>query len=125
MDKSLSCKSAPSVTQVAEAYHKVIKPESEFEISDVIFIRAKTGAGIVAKLLFNGKDEIVNENGNPISGDFLHVGLVNVDSSVWSEEEKIDERSTGQAPWYHGRPKGRGQAVLAPYLPSPDVLYNV
>ncbi len=33
------------------------------------------------------------------------------------------ERSTGQAPWYLGRPKGRGQAALAPYLPVLDAQY--
>lgn len=30
------------------------------------------------------------------------------------------ERSTGQAPWFHGRPKGRVQAALAPCLPVLD-----
>ncbi|MCC8417179.1 MAG: hypothetical protein LN588_01360 [Rickettsia endosymbiont of Bryobia graminum] len=38
---------------------------------------------------------------------------------------KESERSTGQAPWYLCRPKGRVQAALALYLPAPDVLYTV
>ena len=33
----------------------------------------------------------------------------------------FSERSTGQAPWHHSRPKGRVQAALAPHLLAPGV----
>lgn len=39
-----------------------------------------------------------------------------------SQSFLLDKHSTGQDPWYLGRPKGRGQAALAPCLPSLDVL---
>lgn len=44
---------------------------------------------IAVKLLFYGKDEIVNENGHPISAKHLHMTLINIDSSAISEKDKI------------------------------------
>ncbi len=80
---------SPILRQISEAYQKIISPEWKFKISDVIFIRGKTGNCIIAKVLFKGRDEIANEKGNPVSGGFLHVSLVNIDSSAVIEEEKI------------------------------------
>ncbi len=90
-DKTLSCGKAPTIEQVAKAYQKLIKPNWKFEISDVVFITSKTANVIIAKLLFNGRDEILNKEGKPVSGGFLHMTLLNIDSSVVSEKEKINQ----------------------------------
>jgi len=37
------------------------------------------------------------------------------------EQQLLSEHSTGQAPWYPSRPKGRVQAALAPHLLAPEV----
>lgn len=89
IDERLPRKGIPSVQQVAEAYQKIISPKWKFKISDVVFVRGKTGNCIIAKLLFEEKDEIVNEKGHPISGNFLHVTLANIHPSAMAEEEKL------------------------------------
>lgn len=93
IDKSLPYDHVPSVKQIAKTYQKIISPDWKFEISGVVFIRGNTGNLILAKLLFNGKEEIVNEKGQPVSGDFLHISLANVQPSVLfskEDEEKIN-----------------------------------
>lgn len=90
IDANVSYENAPTVEQVAKMYQKIIKPEWKFEISDVVFIRGKTGSGIIANLLYDGRDEIVNGDGHPVSGKFLHMTLAMVDESVVSEIEKIN-----------------------------------
>ena len=90
IDDNLSSDNAPTVKEVAQAYHKIINPDWEFEISDIIFIKGKTGSCIIAKLLHEGRDEIINKQGKPISGNFLHMSLVNVDPSIDFEDKKID-----------------------------------
>jgi hypothetical protein len=91
VDETLPRDHPPTVEQVANAYQKIISPDFRFEISHVEFVVGKTGAAVVAKLLLNGKDEIVNKYGRPVSGNFLHMTLVNVDSSVVHETEKIGQ----------------------------------
>jgi len=91
VDKSLSCTDAPTVEQVAAGYQKIIKPGWKFKISDVMFKVEKAGFTIFANLLFKDKDEILNESGNPVSGRFLHITLVNVDQSVVLDKLKIDQ----------------------------------
>lgn len=61
------------------------------EISDVVFWTSPISNVVVAKLLLNGKDEIINEQGNPVSGKSLHMTLLNLDSSVASQKEKIEQ----------------------------------
>lgn len=91
VDASLPQDHAPAVEQVADAYQKIIKPDWKFQISDVEFISGKTGSGIVAKLRLDGRDEILNKEGNPISGDFLHLSLVMIDLSAISETDAINQ----------------------------------
>lgn len=91
VEKTLSCVEAPSLEQVANTYQKIIKPEWRFEISNIVFWTSQISNVIVAKLLFNGRDEIVNEQGNPVSGGSLHMTLLNLDSSVTSDKEKIEQ----------------------------------
>jgi len=43
---------------------------------------------------------------------------------ISSKTLKVCERSTGQAPWYLGQPKGRVQAALAPCLPALGAQYT-
>jgi len=88
-DMSLPRDRAPTVEQVASAYQKLIKPDWKFQIVDVVFISGKTGSAIVAKLQLDGQDEISNNQGKPISGNFLHVSLAVIDASMTSEMEKI------------------------------------
>ncbi len=88
-DASLPQDRAPTVEQIANAYQKIIKPDWKFQVVDVVFISGKTGSGIVAKLQLDGQDEISNNQGNPISGSFLHVSLAMIDASMTSEMEKI------------------------------------
>lgn len=90
VNQNLPADQVPSVEQIAQTYQKLIKPDWKFEISDVQFVVGKTGSVIIAKLLHEGKDEIVNESGNPVSGNFLHLTLVNIDLSLASETEKIN-----------------------------------
>jgi hypothetical protein len=90
-DKTFSCKVAPTLEQVASAYHKIIKPDWQLEISDIVFWKSSISQVIVAKLLFNDRDKIVNEQGKPVSGKSLHMTLLNVDSSVVIEKKKIEE----------------------------------
>lgn len=89
VDEALPRNHPPKVEQVADAYQKIINPNMEFEISDVEFIIGKTGSCIVAKLLVQGRSEIVNAHARPVSGNFLHTTLVNVDSSAVNETENI------------------------------------
>jgi hypothetical protein len=91
MDKALSCSEAPTLEQVANAYQKIIKPEWRFEISDIVFWTSPISNVIVAKLLFNGREEIVNEQDNPVSGKSLHMTLLNLESSVASQKEKVEQ----------------------------------
>ena len=42
----------------------------------------------------------------------------------WANFTLNTDFSTGQAPWYPGRPIGRVQAALAPSLLALDALYN-
>ena len=91
VEESLSCKRAPTLEEVAKVYQKLIKPNLQFQIADVEFVRGSTGNVIVAKLLLEGKPEIVNKNGKPISGGFLHITLVNVDTAILEEMPKIDQ----------------------------------
>lgn len=88
IDESLPQDRPPTVQQVANAYQKFIKPDWQFQISDVELIKNSTGGFILAKLKLNGKDEIQNNEGSPISGDFLHLTLAMIDPSI-SEVEKI------------------------------------
>ena len=88
-DTSLPQDRAPTVEQVANAYQKIIKPDWKFQIVDVVFISGKTGSGVVAKLQLDGQDEISNNQGHPISGNFLHLTLAMIDASMTSEMEKI------------------------------------
>lgn len=90
VNKNLSIDRTPTVEEIAQAYHAIIKSDWKFEISDVEYIIGKTGSCIIAKLLYQGKGEILNEKGKAISGNFLHLTLVNVDLSVSSETEKIN-----------------------------------
>jgi hypothetical protein len=90
VDDSLPRDQAPMVEQVAKTYQKIIEPNLKFEISNVEFVAGKDGSGIIARLLLQGKDEIANKYGNPVSGKFLHMTLVIVDSSAASEIEKIN-----------------------------------
>jgi hypothetical protein len=91
VDNNLINVQVPTVNQIAEAYSKIIKPSWEFEISDIKYVMGKTGNCVVAELLFEGKKEIQNKNGKPISGDFLHMTLVNVDFSILTETVKIND----------------------------------
>lgn len=89
IDDRLPRKDPPTVDQVAEAYKKIINPNEIFTISHIEFVKGTTGNAIIAKLLFQGKSEISNTYGNPVSGNFLHMTLVNVDASTLFETEKI------------------------------------
>ena len=90
VDENLPRKQPPTLDQVANAYEKIIKPDWKLSISDVEYINIKTGAGIIAKLRFEGRDILINKNGNPISGQGLHLTLAIVDSSMLPEAEKIN-----------------------------------
>ena len=90
VDETLPKGGDPTLEEIAEAYQKIIKPNEEFKIADVQFISGKGSKVIVATLLFKGSNAIVNERGNPISGGFLHLTLLNVNVSVYSETQKID-----------------------------------
>jgi len=89
VDETLPHTEPPTVEQVANAYQKILSPDLTFDISKVEFIQGQTAGVIVAKLMLQGKDEIVNKYGKPVSGKFLHMTLVNVDSSAAPESEKI------------------------------------
>lgn len=93
IDSSLPHDRAPTVKQVANTYRRIINPDWKFEISGVEFIKAGTGNLIIARLLLNGKDEIVNNRGQSITGNFLHLSLVNVHSSALINdcEDKISK----------------------------------
>ncbi len=88
VDPSLPQDRAPTVEQVAAAYQKIIKPSWELKISDVEWISNQTGGFIIANLKLNDRDEIFNDQGFPISGNFLHMTLAVVDPSIISD--KID-----------------------------------
>jgi len=90
VDKTISCEKAPPLEQVSTIYQKIIKPQWRFEISDVVFWASPISNVIVVKLLFNGRDEIVNKEGNPVTGGALHMTLLNIDSLVASETGKIN-----------------------------------
>lgn len=90
VDNSLPTEHPPTLKQVANAYHKIIEPNWKFKIDDVVFFSGKTATAIVVKLLFEDKDYIFNKNGKPISGNFLHIGLVVADPSVAGEKEKFE-----------------------------------
>lgn len=89
VDSRLSKDQVPTVEQVFSAYQLIIKPDWKFTIDSVEYIKDGAVNVIVAKLLWNGRHEIVNQEGHPISGSFLHVTLVNIDASLATEEEKI------------------------------------
>ena len=89
IDETLPRTQPPTVEQVANAYQKILSPDLMFNISTVKFIQGQTGNAITATLMFQGKNEITNKYGNPVSGKFLHMTLVNVDQSVIPELEKI------------------------------------
>lgn len=88
IDESLPQDRAPTIEQVANAYQKFIKPDWKFQISDVQLISNTTGSFIIARLELNGQDEIQNHQEGPISGNFLHLTLAMIESSI-SEIEKI------------------------------------
>ena len=90
IDGNLPNDRIPTVEEAAQAYNKIIKPDWKFEISDIVFVKGKTGSCIIAKLLCDGRDEIVNKQGQPISGNFLHMSLVNIDKSIDFKDKKID-----------------------------------
>jgi len=94
VDATLPQDNAPTVKQVADAYQKIIQPDWRFQIADVEFINGKSKGGmivqcIIAKLRLDGKDEILNNEGRPISGNFLHLTLANIDSSMTFESDKL------------------------------------
>lgn len=89
VDESLPQDRAPTVKQVANAYQNFINPDWQFQISDVQLISNNTGSFIIAKLELNGQDEIQNNQGSPISGDFLHLTLAMIESSMSQEMGKI------------------------------------
>ena len=72
-----------------KTYQKLIKPDWKFEISDVVYVIGNTAQGIIARLEFDGRSEILNEKGNPVSVG-LHLTLAIVDSSAATETEKIN-----------------------------------
>jgi hypothetical protein len=90
VNKNLPTYKAPSIEEIAQTYQLIIKPDWKFKISDVEFIVGKTGSVIIAKLQYEGREEIMNESGKPVSGNFLHLTLANIDSSMESEVEKIN-----------------------------------
>lgn len=89
VDPTLPQHEAPSVEQVAAAYQKAIKPDFQFSISDVQLITNSTGHFIVLHLQLNGKDEICNDQRNPISGSFLHMTLLVIDPTVTPTTHQI------------------------------------
>lgn len=91
VEEGLPRDKAPTVSQIAQAYQKIIKPEWRLVIADVVFMKGGTGSCIIAKLLLNGKDEILNQNGHPVSGNFLHLTLASLHPSALSTVE--DETS--------------------------------
>jgi len=62
VDENLPRKQPPTLEQVASTYEKIIKPDWKLSISDVEYINIKTGAGIIAKLRFEGRDILINKN---------------------------------------------------------------
>jgi hypothetical protein len=89
VDPTLPETDPPNVEQIATAYQKIINPDWKFLISGVDYIEGKKGGCIIAKLELDGRDEIVNTEGNPISGGFLHLTLVLIDPSVREELEPM------------------------------------
>ena len=78
--------------QIAQAYQKIIKPDWRFVINDVVLFKEATGGGVIsAQLLLNGKEEILNQKGHPVSGNFLHLTLASLHPSALSTVE--DEAS--------------------------------
>ncbi len=90
VDGTLPRDQPPTVEQIANAYQKIVSLDLKFEISNVEFVTGKTGNAIIARLLVRGKNELVNKYGQPVSGNFLHATLVNVDPSAVQETEKIE-----------------------------------
>lgn len=90
VDPSLPQDQAPTVEQIAGAYHRIIKPDRIFQASDVEFITNNTGSFIIVKLRFDGRDEILNSEGAPISGDFLHLTAAMIDPSIDLEMSKTN-----------------------------------
>lgn len=89
IDESLPQDQAPTLEQIANAYQKIIKPDWKLQISDVQLISNNTESFIIANLELNHQDEIQNNQGNPISGNFLHLTLAMIDSSMTQEMKKI------------------------------------
>lgn len=87
IDENLPHASPPTVQQVASTYQKIINPDWKYEISEVVLMKGNTGNLILAKLLVNGKDEIVNAKGNSVSGNFLHISLARIEPSALSNQE--------------------------------------
>lgn len=76
-----TCDFPPSIERVAKTYSSIIKPEWKFKISEVVLTKSGTGSSfIIAKLLFDGHENIYKDN-NPISAG-LHMTLVNSDDSI-------------------------------------------
>lgn len=95
IDENLPHASPPTVQQVASTYQKIINPDWKYEISEVVFMKGNTGNLILAKLLVNGKDEIVNAKGNSVSGNFLHISLAHIEPSALLNQE--DEKKMNVA----------------------------
>jgi len=94
IDFSLPDDRAPTVKEIAKTYQMILNPDLEFSISGVVLLRGDAGNVIVAKLIVNDTDEIVNENGHSVSGSFLHISLANVQQSVLQnseDEEKVNK----------------------------------
>lgn len=88
IDGGLPRDRAPSVQQIAQAYQEIIKPDWRFVIANVVLFKEATGGGVIsAQLLRNGKEEILNQNGHPISGNFLHLTLASLHPSALSTVE--------------------------------------
>lgn len=81
-----TCDFPPSIESVAKTYSSIIKPEWKFKISEVVLTKSGTGSSfIIAKLLFNGHENIYKDN-KPISAG-LHMTLVNSDGSILEGDE--------------------------------------
>ena len=75
----------PTIENVAAKYSSIIKPEWEFEISEVVLTKGANGTSfIIAKLLFEGNERILDNR--PISAG-LHMTLVNFDDSILASNE--------------------------------------
>lgn len=88
-DPSLPQDRAPTVEQVANAYQKIIKADWRLRVSDVQLISNEAGSFIIANLKLDDRDEILNDQGLPVSGDFLHLTLAVIDPSIPSRVDKI------------------------------------